>query len=154
MAAGDAKTAAAGTFLFPVMTDELVDDPWHRPYLKAPRCMFEKDVSACFPLKDFRTEISDNGTYVAGAGDKGTARSEWLSKYGFTAVKQESRLLGGEYKSADWDSAQKMIELYYPEVKELVKQVTGAKAIFCRPQYLSTQPIHRPLERVKTPRFN
>lgn len=112
-----------GTFTIPVDVDVEEYDPWAFPYGKAPPALFASTVQHTFPLKDFRHEVFNEEYSIK------TSR-EFLRKHGFTAVRHESKLHQSPYGHvADFCDVQLMSTIYYPEIEELVKCVTGCSQV-------------------------
>ncbi|RFU29637.1 hypothetical protein B7463_g6718, partial [Scytalidium lignicola] len=107
-----------GQFTHPVIDhDTKNNDPWQRPYFIPPR--MGKLVPRSSPLIDIRPSISDP-KYIP---------SHLLKTHGFGVVKHSSVLFEPPYVTQDL-TAQTIAEVYYPEVRDLVKQTTGAKHVF------------------------
>lgn len=105
-----------GTLTVPVYDGKPHQDPFTRPYMAPPKP--DKTVRISFPLIDFRDGVlTSGGDYVKEAA--------FMSRHGFTAVKHKSRL---ENRS-EFDNSTILSKVYYPEIEDLVKQVTGCKTV-------------------------
>ncbi|KAF2156575.1 hypothetical protein K461DRAFT_316810 [Myriangium duriaei CBS 260.36] len=111
-----------GTFSLPIVTDVAVDDPWKRAYLNPPAFGEHKLLS--FPLKDVRSEIFEQES------------SDFLSQHGFTAVNYPTRL----QNRSDFESLHSLDAVYFTEVKDIIKRVTGATEVFITNSILRRTP--------------
>ena len=100
-------------------------DPWRNGYTAAPK--FTK-TERTYALRDFRDEAFDKDNQFSYARS-----AELLTKYGFTAVKFDpARLINGDedsVKAEDFDDMELLEEIYYPEVRESILNLTGAKKV-------------------------
>lgn len=76
------------------------------------------EESPKLPLTDIRFSL-----------DLGEASPFKLSKHGFTARRHESRLDSAPYNRESWSDENLLRSIYFPEVEELLKQVTGCKHV-------------------------
>lgn len=78
----------------------------------------DETVQLSFPLIDFRSEVlSSSSDY--------TNDSAFMSRHGFTAVKHKSAITD----CTGFQKPETLREIYYPEVEDLVKRVTGCKTV-------------------------
>jgi hypothetical protein len=83
-------------------------DPWDCGYVASPEP--KEVINEVLPLHDLRPEIfSPSSPYT-------------LRTHGFTAIKHKSVL-------HSFDNAEDVKNIYLPEVKELLKSITGAKSV-------------------------
>lgn len=75
-------------------------------------------ASPKLPLTDIRPSL-----------DLGDSSPYELSKHGFTARRAESRLNSAPYDRASWKDENLLRSIYFPEVEELLKKVTGCKHV-------------------------
>jgi hypothetical protein len=75
-------------------------------------------ASPNLPLTDIRPSL-----------DLGDSSPFDLSKHGFTARRQESRLNSAPYDRSSWKDENLLRSIYFPEVEELLKKVTGCKHV-------------------------
>ncbi|KAF2151795.1 hypothetical protein K461DRAFT_279312 [Myriangium duriaei CBS 260.36] len=108
-----------GKLTLPVLSGVPDDDPWERPYLKAPKMEAKEEVS--FPMVDIRTELFGDQR-----DDNIERQIKFLQTHGFTAIRHQTQLRD----VADFDNVEKLDDIYFPEVQDLVKRVTGAKHVF------------------------
>lgn len=76
------------------------------------------EESPKLPLNDIRFSL-----------DLGEASPFKLSKHGFTARRHESRLDSAPYNRESWSDENLLRSIYFSEVEELLKQVTGCKHV-------------------------
>ena len=125
MAVGGNGSSVVGTFTIPIY-DDGQDDPFQRPYLVAPKP--SRTINRSYPLINFRNDVFCNVDHDS--LDQTSESARFLTKHGFTAVRHRSKLLDPPHERVDFDSVEKMDEIYYPEVEEIVKKLTGCKHIF------------------------
>ncbi|OBT42496.1 hypothetical protein VE00_07941 [Pseudogymnoascus sp. WSF 3629] len=93
-------------------------DAWQRPYLTTP--LFRKFVDRSFPLIDIRPEISAPGYNPA----------DLLKSHGFGVLNHKSALFDPSNAHLSIDDEPLLHETYYPEIRDLLTKITGAKHIF------------------------
>ncbi|KFY31651.1 hypothetical protein V493_00932 [Pseudogymnoascus sp. VKM F-4281 (FW-2241)] len=93
-------------------------DAWQRPYLTTP--LFRKFVNRPFPLIDIRPNILAPGYNPA----------DLLKSHGFGVVNHKSAIFDPSNAHQNIDSEQLLHDTYYPEIRDLLIQTTGAKHIF------------------------
>ncbi|OAP62558.1 hypothetical protein AYL99_01785 [Fonsecaea erecta] len=116
-----------GTFQVNVFGDT-VDDPWARGYLTRRQ---NKRIERIFPLHDFRDEVFGN---PQGDGWSWSRSAELLKRHGFTAVKFDTSKFvpadANQATSCDFDDVEVLEDIYFPQVKQALVKLTGAKEIF------------------------
>ena len=105
---------SAGTFTVPVLDNEPHTDPSTRPYMIPPKP--KETVKLHFPLVDFREKVLSRDAIP----DYDKAQT-FMTNHGFTAVHHTSKLQNRD----DFEDPDSLKDVYYPEVEELVKRVTG-----------------------------
>ena len=128
-----------GTFKFAVDLPLLPYDPWQAPYGKAPDAIAASAVERTCLLTDCRNDVLD--------GTPTLARSkEFLRTHGFTAVKHRTALLSPPHgQPCNFENAQLVHDIYYAEVEELVKEVTGCSRVFITDSIVRGQPKDEPI---------
>lgn len=107
-----------GQFMQPLINAETEnDDPWKRNYFQPPQ--LKKLVARTYPLINIRPTISDTKY----------APADLLKSHGFGVVSHKSSLLEPPY-TGETPSETTLSEVYHPEIRELVKKITGAKHVF------------------------
>ena len=120
-----------GTFTIPIF--DKISDPSERPYLAPPA--WRGDVQRTYPLINFRDEAFGSGQ------DTSLSRSAaLLTKYGFTAVKHSSAVIPSTTFHEDLSDSATIEKHYYPEVVQLIKDLTGCKEVFIDHSFLRGQP--------------
>jgi hypothetical protein len=94
------------------------DDPWQRNYYQPPQ--LKKFVPRTFPLIDVRPIVSDP-EYIP---------ADLLKSHGFGVIKHSSALFAPPYVQEGFENEQAVVEVYYPEIRDLVMKTTGAKHVF------------------------
>jgi GA4 desaturase len=59
-----------------------------------------------------------------------------LTRYGFTAVKHNSTFISSEHLQEDLYNPETIEKIYYPEVKQLIKDLTGCSEVFIDHSFL------------------
>lgn len=129
----EAQDTVLGTFNIPIF--DHVSDPSERGYLMPPP--WQSDIKRTYPLINFRHEALSGVTTKS----RHISRSEeFLTRYGFTVVKHKSTIINSSMARDDvFDSA--IIEkYYYPEVVQLIKDLTDCKHVFIEHSFLRGQP--------------
>ncbi|KAF2159567.1 hypothetical protein M409DRAFT_60643 [Zasmidium cellare ATCC 36951] len=115
---GDTPIATKGKFIVPVFDGEPHSDPFTRPYGAPPKP--KASASVTFPLVDFRSQV-----FTAAPGGDYNGDEAFMRSHGFTAVKHVSSIKDIEgFRDADT-----MNDVYYAEMEDLVKRVTGCKFV-------------------------
>ncbi len=108
-----------------------------------------KTINRAYDIVDFRNDVFGNG-------DDGLSpdspSSRFLTKNGFTAVKYPSVLCSSPYTRDDFDNVKLLDEIYYPEIDDLVKKVTGCKKTFIHLSMLRGPPREKAASAVETAR--
>ena len=120
-----------GTFTLPRWSDEPVEDPWQRAYMRPPNNVYGESVQLTFPLIDFRPYV-----FSADGDDNKERSQDHLRKWGFTAIRHQTSLLTHDKGLEAFDSNDSMEETYYPEIQRLVMDLTGAKEVFVTNSYV------------------
>jgi hypothetical protein len=114
----DIRKPLLGTFMLPDLDVEPTNsDPWKRNYNQPPA--WELSPKS-FPLVDIRQYLSDpqyNPT-------------NFLKSHGFGLVKHRSAMFEPPYAQEGFKSTQTLLEVYYPEMEDLVKKTTSASQVF------------------------
>ena len=110
-------TQLVGEFMHPLIDQNTEnDDPWQRNYYQPPQ--LKKLVPRTFPLIDIRPSLS-GPKYVP---------ADLLKSHGFGVVKHSSALLVQPCVQEDLNE-QTVVEVYHPEIRDLVMKTTGAKHV-------------------------
>lgn len=108
-------TKLVGEFMHPLIGPESTNgDPWKRNYGQPP--VIGKLVPRTVPLIDIRPHVSDVPT-------------DLLTSHGFGVVKHKSAIFEPPY-SLDDLTEEKVSDVYYNEIHDLVVKATGAKHVF------------------------
>lgn len=113
---------AQGTFAIPIHDGEPHTPPTERPYFAPPKA--RETIPVTCPVLDCRKDIFPSGI-EAGTTEAYTHASRFLSENGFTAIKHTSTLT----TLKDFDNPDSITEIYYPEICDIVKHVTGTKVV-------------------------
>lgn len=108
-----------GTFTVPILDDEPHSDPSTRAYMAPPKPKATSQIT--FPLVDFRGDV-----FNASSGGDYSRDEAFMRSHGFTAVNHTSCIKDME----GFPDADTMRDVYYAEVEDLVKEVTGCKSVF------------------------
>lgn len=106
------------TFMVPVYDGEPHSDPSTRAYMAPP--MPTRTEHITFPLVDVRSQVLN-----CESGGDYSKDEEFMASHGFTAVKHTSAIQDG----SRFHDVETMTNVYYREVEELVKHVTGCKEV-------------------------
>ena len=108
------------------------EQAWNRGYTTAPNI---KQVPISYPLHDLRAIAFPNNIK-----DERDEHADWswshsaeiLKKFGFTVVKFDPKWakVDEEVQAGDCDDLQTLEDTYFPEVKESILKLTGAKHVF------------------------
>ena len=123
------EAPVVGTFTIPIFDN--VTDPSERPYLAPPP--WSGEVKRTYPLIDFRDKVY--GT-KHGRTASTSLSADFLTRYGFTAVKHNSTFMSSERLQADLYSPETIEKIYYPEVEQLIKDLTGCSEVFIDHSFL------------------
>jgi hypothetical protein len=117
------------------------EQAWNRGYTNAPNV---KQIPVPYPLHDLRALAFLNGE----AGWSWSHSAGVLRKFGFTAIKFDPKWakVDDEVQAGDYDDLQTLEETYFPEVKESILKLTGAKRVF-----ITNSIVRRGDAPVKTP---
>lgn len=110
--------ATKGTFIVPIFDGEPHSDPFTRPYGAPPKP--KASASITVPLVDFRSQV-----FNAASGGDYSQDEAFMRSHGFTAVKHTSSIT----HISGFRDADTMKDVYYNEVEDLVKHVTGCKTV-------------------------
>ncbi|KAK4506268.1 hypothetical protein PRZ48_004233 [Zasmidium cellare] len=116
---GNDPIADKGTFIVPIFDGEPHSDPFTRPYGAPPKPKASGSVTV--PLVDFRNQV-----FNAAAGGDYRQDEAFMRSHGFTAVKHTSSIKDIE----GFRDGETMKNVYYGEIEDLVKRVTGCKDVF------------------------
>lgn len=118
---------------------ENAEDPWTKIYTAQRK---KATIAQTYPLNNFRKVVygaepvhlqeCHDGERNAEAGWSWKRSAEALTKYGFTAVKFDKKLVKAdeEVQAGDFDDLKVLEETYFPEVKKSLIKLTGAKHVF------------------------
>ncbi|KAB8264117.1 hypothetical protein BDV32DRAFT_145895 [Aspergillus pseudonomiae] len=81
------------------------------------------------PLSEFGDVVRLPLTDMKPSLDLGDESPYKLSVHGFTARRHHSALHAAPYDRSSWNNERLLREIYFPEVQELVKKVTGCKKV-------------------------
>lgn len=113
-----------GTLIHPVQRKVPEYDPLALEYRQVPKYVLERAVERRYAIDDIRDKVFDE------TGSIEHSRA-YLRSHGYTAVKHRTALHEKPYgKLSDFRDVRNMNEIYYPELEELVKRVTGCSRAF------------------------
>lgn len=104
--------------MVPIFDGEPHSDPFTRPYGAPPKP--KASASITVPLVDFRSQV-----FSAASGGDYSQDEAFMRSHGFTAVKHTSSIT----RISGFRDASTMQDVYYPEIENLVKKVTGCKSV-------------------------